>query len=723
MDETRPKQRSTPHGAGPRPEARLALERAGGYGELYDAVLVSCRQIAGSDFVDCALGLVDPEDPEFFYPLRRGLPMRPPMKEPRSGESNILALGLASDEPLVLFDRAVEARPIGQARTANQQGQSQPPPWITAPLRRKKEKIGVLAVRVHTWGATGAPPYIRSIERLAEEIAWSAANCHQHEQREQTLNDYHDIFRVAAHLQSIRDPGELLAEACDALIRSFGFDRAAILLLDDPDGARELRWAASRGFEEPAVPTGQTIPLDGALAAALADNATRLIRSPREEHDAPEFMRAREQCCRAAILPLCPKNRPLGVICADHRFDHGQLNRRRVATLALFANQVALAIENARLYSRIETLARTDSLTSIYNRHYFDEALERETARVRRYGQQLCLMMVDLCDFKRFNDRFGHLTGDEMLRRVARLLRETVRASDIVCRFGGDEFVVLMPNTGLSQAEWVRARIEAAIEEANRAAASCDEHIRLSIGLRSAERQSPENLLAEADSAMYINKARQTRQGLARLLTSGPWGEVERADPFIGNTLRVLNDKDATYLDHARRVMDWSRQIATRLGRPPLEIEDICLGALLHDVGKVAFDRELLQRPSTLTPSEYRLIQTHAAFGADLIGVVAHLQPIVPIIRHHHERYDGRVRGQFPGYPDGLRGEDIPFGARVVKAADCFDCLTSERPYHAAQSRDEAIAVIRHEAGRSFDPQISAALLELLEECAEDATV
>ena len=728
MSERRSKQ-TVPQAFEPSVEARLALGRVGGYAELFDAVALCCRQIIGKDFVECALGLTDPENPDFFYPLRSHLPMRPPMKERCDAESDILALGLASNEALVLYDRAVEARPIARplsghgapaarAAAAPARRELPPlPPWITAPLLHQREKVGVLAVRIRPWGGGGAPAYMLSLGRLANDIAWASALCHRNEQREQSLRDYHDIFRVSAHLQTIRDLNELLAEACDCFIRAFGFDRAAILLLldEEEDGGQNLRWAASQGYEDRPSDCGHLIPARGAIADVMKDNAPRVILSPRDDLSAPVFMRECAEISRAVILSLRSKSRPLGVICADHRFDRGQLGRRRMAALVLFANQVALAIDNVRLYSRVDILAKTDSLTSLFNRHYFDESLEREIARVKRYGQDLCLMMADLRDFKRFNDRFGHLVGDEMLRRVARILKDNVRASDIVCRFGGDEFVVLMPNTNLRQAEWVRSRIEQAMRNANEDASLDGQRIELSIGLRAAEPHKPEKILAEADTAMYEDKARQARQNVIRIFVAGPLSEIDRADPFIGNVLRVLREKEPFYIHHARRVMALALSIAQRLDLPACEIENICLGALLHDAGKVALSADLLQKPSSLTPSEYQVIRTHPVLGADLLGGIAYLEPIRPTVRHHHERYDGRTCGQFPAYPDGLTGEAIPLGARIVKVADCYDFLTSSRPYHLPLPSGEVIHILRDESGRSFDPRIVNVFLSYLE--------
>lgn len=325
---------------------------------------------------------------------------------------------------------------------------------------------------------------------------------------------------------------------------------------------------------------------------------------------------------------------------------------------------------------------------------------------MKRYSRPLSLMMVDLCDFKRINDQHGHVFGDLMLRETAQILRNNVREPDIVVRFGGDEFVILLPNTHLDQALIARRRIERAIDERNQNHKDPSSYIALSIGLKTADSANIHRLLEDADQQMYQQKNERTKSRIVEVLLGLPGHSSDLLDNVITSLLTSLKKREPFYGGHSQRVAFLCLVMARDLQLPEMDIRSILLAALLHDVGKVSLPGEILRRPGPLDPAEREAIQAHPSIGEEFFRGLQYMEDARPIIRHHHERWDGLREGNYPAYPDGLRGEDIPLGARILKIADSMDAMLSERPYKSAQSRDEVCAELRRERGRAFDPKL-----------------
>jgi diguanylate cyclase (GGDEF)-like protein/putative nucleotidyltransferase with HDIG domain len=408
-------------------------------------------------------------------------------------------------------------------------------------------------------------------------------------------------------------------------------------------------------------------------------------------------------------MPLMIGMKPVGLIYADQATHDGTLYFREV--FEALARLAAAALENLNLRLRAEQRAETDALTGLYNRYFLDKILELEIPRVKRYNHSISLLMLDLCDFKYFNDTYGHQFGDYILRETASLLQANVRRPDIVVRYGGDEFVVLMVNTTNEQAQLVKSRIEHAFIERNRMQTDDRYVIKISIGLRSADARTIESLLYEADMEMYAHKAHQTRLQLIESLLQANTEKIEAADRIVGSLCNILYKKAPYYPEHARRVAHLALMLARRLGMEEREVETLALAALLHDVGKVSIPTEILQKIEPLTASELAAMRHHPALGEEFFQGLEHLEPLRPIIRSHHERYDGQMSGEFPGYPDGLCGERIPLSARILKLAESVECMLYGLPYQAGRPPEDVARRVREESGKSFDPRLVSVLL------------
>jgi diguanylate cyclase (GGDEF)-like protein/putative nucleotidyltransferase with HDIG domain len=360
---------------------------------------------------------------------------------------------------------------------------------------------------------------------------------------------------------------------------------------------------------------------------------------------------------------------------------------------------------------RAMRLALTDPLTGLGNHRHFHERLERELQHANERNLPLTLCFVDVDDFKRINDRFGHPAGDRVLSQLAARLRQTGEAF----RLGGDEFALLLPGYGES------AALTAASSVVERISALDLEQVgpvTVSAGVAISPQHASERdeLIRLADSALYWakeygkNRVRAYRPDVIELaelkrLASGP----DRAARFraAASLARAVDARDVYTGSHSQRVAELAARTARRLGLPDEEVELTRLAASLHDLGKLAIPEEILRKPGPLTEPERIVLERHPQIGFRMLESLE-VDPVADWVLHHHERWDGS------GYPDGLPGERIPLGARIIFVADAYDAMISERVYRRRVSPEEAIAELDRCAGTQFDPQVVTALAEEL---------
>jgi diguanylate cyclase (GGDEF)-like protein/putative nucleotidyltransferase with HDIG domain len=360
---------------------------------------------------------------------------------------------------------------------------------------------------------------------------------------------------------------------------------------------------------------------------------------------------------------------------------------------------------------RAMRLALTDPLTGLGNHRHFHERLERELAHARERRLPLSLCLVDVDDFKRVNDRFGHPAGDRLLSQLAARLRQTGEAF----RLGGDEFALLLPGydevAALTAASSIVERIGGLdLDQLGSVTVSAG----LAIFPQHAEDR--DELIRLADSALYWakeygkNRVRAYRPDVIELaelkrLASGP----DRAARFraAASLARAVDARNAYSGSHSQRVAELAARTARRLGLADEDIELTRLAASLHDLGKLAIPEELLRKPGPLTEPERMVLERHPQIGFRMLESLG-VDTVAEWVLHHHERWDGS------GYPDGLPGDRIPLGARIIFVADAFDAMTSECIYRRRVSPQEAIAELDRCAGSQFDPEIVTAFAQEL---------
>lgn len=421
-------------------------------------------------------------------------------------------------------------------------------------------------------------------------------------------------------------------------------------------------------------------------------------------------------------LPLFGHQRPLGVLCFC-RFHGGAFSTDEIDLVRTFSKLASQALENAVDYADVADQALTDRLTRLPNRRAFEGRLTEQWQRITRYGGELTLAIVDIDKFKNVNDTFGHGAGDAVLAEVARRIEQACRDVDFAARYGGEEFAVILPDTGGEGAKAFGRRLREAIGAAPFALPNgADIAVTASVGLVvyplcTAEKRE---MVEKADQALYVAKRSGRNRDvlycdtLKAELEGNPHWIVTLLNETLDNVpaiVEALGTKTPYFRAHPEEVERLALRLGDRLGLSADALETLSQAAWLHDIGIVYVPDKILNKPAAFTEeSEWAAVRHHPAEGAALLEQVPALAPVATIVRHHHERYDGS------GYPDGLRGEAIPYLARVLAVADAFSAMTEDQPFRRAMDVSEVLRVLEEEAGRQFDPRVVAALLDLLGE-------
>jgi diguanylate cyclase (GGDEF)-like protein len=388
--------------------------------------------------------------------------------------------------------------------------------------------------------------------------------------------------------------------------------------------------------------------------------------------------------------------------------------RSPALSIALVGPLLAISLYQRSTHRALRAmrLALTDPLTGLGNHRHFHERLQRELVQAEEMGTPLTLCFVDIDDFKRINDQFGHPSGDRVLSQVAGRLRQGGEAF----RLGGDEFALLLVDrdegTALAAASSVVERIGALeLDHIGKVTASAG------IATFPVQGHGRDELIRLADSALYWakehgkNRVRLYRSDVVELaqlkrLAAGP----DRAARYraAASLAKAVDARDTYTGSHSERVSELAARLASRMGIDVEQVELTRLAGSLHDLGKLAIPEEILRKPGELTDTERLVLERHPQIGHRMLDSLG-VDPVADVVLHPHERWDGA------GYPDGLQGETIPLGARIIFVADAYDAMTSDRIYRPKLSSESALAELRRCAGTQFDPTIVSALAREVE--------
>ncbi len=371
----------------------------------------------------------------------------------------------------------------------------------------------------------------------------------------------------------------------------------------------------------------------------------------------------------------------------------------------------AAKIRIAELETQLGRASGRDGLiSSLMTLPAFRAQLELDVERAQRYGRPLTVAVLDLDRFRYLNMKRGYSAGDKVLAAVGELLASRTRAVDLTCRAGADEFVMLLSETALSEAQIVLGRILVALEEVE---ASGQRGVSASVGVAGLRHgQSADSLLAQA--ALALEAARAEGGGRLRV-SDGSEGEPGQVEATVGTNAEVvaalaqaLEERDQYTGEHSESVVDLTERVAEALGLPEDEIKEVRTAALLHDIGKVGIPDEILHKNGPLDDREWEIMRQHPVIGERIMRAMPGMGSIARVVRHEHERWDGG------GYPDGLVGEAIPLPARIILACDAYHAMVSDRPYREAMSHHDAMAELTDNAGTQFDPEVVQALIGYL---------
>lgn len=374
-----------------------------------------------------------------------------------------------------------------------------------------------------------------------------------------------------------------------------------------------------------------------------------------------------------------------------------------------------LVMKQERQREKLKLLAVTDELTKVYNQRFFHSSLLTAIENASQNNSHVGLVMLDIDNFKIYNDIYGHECGDKILSVTSKALTK-ILSDEIVCRYGGDEFAVIITDKNSEQIKHIASCINDDYKKIKDSI--CDNiynKVTLSIGVSIYPEMAKDKdeLISQADMALYHaknlgkNKVHIYNDVIKHLRNSISSDHQQLIGIFKG-LLGTISTKDKYTMGHCQRVSSYSVLLGEELGLSIEEINNLQYAGLLHDIGKIEIPKILLNKVKNLSSEELKILQEHPIYSANILEPLEQMGQLVNYVRHHHERYDGK------GYPDGLKGEDISLGARILCVVDSFDAMISERPYSQSLTVDKALNELRCCSGTQFDPKIVDVFIKII---------
>jgi diguanylate cyclase (GGDEF)-like protein/putative nucleotidyltransferase with HDIG domain len=388
------------------------------------------------------------------------------------------------------------------------------------------------------------------------------------------------------------------------------------------------------------------------------------------------------------------------------------------------------------LYEEVHQLSIIDPLTQLNNRRGFFECAQPEVIHSHNTENDLSALMIDIDNFKKTNDVHGHFVGDHVLCAVAEEIQKTLRQTDLIGRYGGEEFVGLLPSTSIEAAQIIAERLLKAIENRMIKVNETEVSVTVSIGIChiADANGSLDMLLTQADQAMYYAKAtgkNRVSQWTPDISNSAALDVIKHGlkiksiqknntkksdqiskiyDETIDGWSKAIEMRDKEMEGHSKRVVELTLELARKCGVQEKDLDDIRRGALLHDIGKIAIPDPILFKPGKLNEEEWQIMRKHPVYAFEFLAPITFLKKSIDIPYCHHEHWDGT------GYPRGLKGEEIPLAARIFTLIDVWDALCSDRCYRSAWPLNEVQDYIVSQSGKLFDPRITDIFIQLIEE-------
>jgi diguanylate cyclase (GGDEF)-like protein/putative nucleotidyltransferase with HDIG domain len=526
------------------------------------------------------------------------------------------------------------------------------------------------------------------------------------------------VLSFAQRMSSVLDLGELAEAMLRPLTKAVGASQASLLLPSDGDYLSQFAERLVEGDSITSIKLNKDSPIVDWLCREDKVLSQELIYLSPEFNEVSEVERKSLEVLGIELLcPIKSRGNLIGILALSKKQSGGSYSTDDMDLLVTVASEAGVVMENAQLYSRAKEKAHSDELTGLFNHRYFHERLDEEISRCSRFGDIFSLLFLDMDLFKAYNDIYGHLAGDDMLKQMGQYIKTSIRSIDMAFRYGGDEFTVILPQASLDDACKVADRIRKRIEVEMDSKGS---PLTCSLGIASwpTDGVMREEIIQAADVSLYYAKQMgRNRICLASEITSSDVlsvGAKTEREPGILSTIYALaatvDAKDHYTYGHSKKVSKYATGIAEALGYSQERIATLRAAALLHDIGKIGVSDRVLMKAGPLSDEDWEPIRSHPKLGVAILKHVESLSGCLAAIQYHHERYDGT------GYPAGLKGENIPLDARIMAVADSYDAMTSLRPYRQGKfTQEQALAELKRCAGAQFDPKIIEVFVALSE--------
>ncbi|MDT8066759.1 MAG: diguanylate cyclase [Terriglobia bacterium] len=604
--------------------------------------------------------------------------------------------------------------------------------FLCVPLRRGGGTAGAIGVSSEKEFAFDERDLV-VLQTAAGQVAVALENALLFAEAQLRAQHLAVLNHISTRAISSQNAEEMLPEIVSEIQRNFQFDYIGIGILDYT--TKDLEIKAEAGAN--AHMLGKRVPLGEELMGRVARSSEfTLAQGDHFEHGL--LQESRSVLC----IPLVYGETLLGVVDIESTRENA-FSMQDVLLLRTLGDLLSTALHNAFIFQKMQHQSITDALTGLKTRRYFLEALSQEWKRAARSGRPFSVVLIDLDKFKEVNDTEGHLEGDLVLARVGRLLEQKCRQSNVVARYGGDEFVILMPETGVEQAMTLSERLR--LWMATDPMLS-ERHVTGSFGIASfpLHGSSTEDIVRVADAGMYVSKhAGGNRVSTAEAVSENESSTLQRQQihaylegflqreetnseslsELMANLKRMCSGMDEQSItdamnesiralahavetremsssSHSSRVGFYTRVIGQELRLDNEELETVVFAATVHDVGKVVLPAKLLNKTAHLGEHEVHLLKVHPIVGAQIIESLSGSERVRQYIKHHHERFDGT------GYPESLKGEHIPLGARIIAVADAYVNMITDRPYSPAMQPMEAVRELEMQSGTQFDGMI-----------------
>jgi diguanylate cyclase (GGDEF)-like protein/putative nucleotidyltransferase with HDIG domain len=724
--------------------------------ELFNKIFVALKRMF--DVSNFYVAMYDAEENQIHFELEITEGIRLPKRSRPFGD-HLTEYIIRTRQPLLIKQNLMqEAVKLG-LRPVQETGS-----FCGVPLIAYDKVIGVMALRglqdnLYDEG------HLELMRVLASEASIAIENARLFREEQTKSRHLALLNNISRHAITTLNPEEMLSRVAEQLERGLAFDHVGIGLLDY--ATKEVIIQAEAGRRRGAL--GRRLPLGESIVGRVARSGQTCVA--RNLAGAEMSGTVLEGSASVLALPVFYADQLHGVLYVETA-EPTDFSEEDIRLLHTLADLISVALHNALTLQKAQEQAITDGLTGVKTHRYLMEALSGEWKRATRASRHFSLVLIDLDRFKFVNDFYGHLEGDLVLHRVGQILEQNCRSSDVVARYGGDEFVILMPETTAPQAVQIAEKLRPAICEDPLLR---EKTITASFGIASfpIHGSTPQELIQVADASMYISKheggnivstadhcdAAESKKWkrdvleaylgvtLKRLFATGPEafneirerlhqfaaslspGELEpessgnghaeteglfgEVPPALIDTVTSLalaiDSKDHYTQGHSQKVAAYAALIADALGLKEEEIGEIRLGALLHDIGKVGIPEEILGKRGPLNPDEWEKMKEHVLYGDRMLEPLQSISRIRKMVCHHHEMFDGS------GYPNGLVGDQIPIGSRIIAIADAYDTITSERIYKKARTPAAAFEELERCAGSQFDPELVRVFIEAVQ--------